>query len=806
VVNKKSGGKLMTGYGKGKRGLVEELRELRTHLGRLEQRNAELMQIQEMLQESVNQFKTIFDNTLVGLYRTTPDGQVLMANSALLKMLGYSSFDQLARRNLEQGWYEPQYLRSAIKKCGESEGKIVGLESTWKKSDGATLFVRESVRAVRDESGNILYYQGTVEDITEYKQNKMALQISEQMFEILVGNVSEGVDIVDENLRCVFANRAGEEIFGVGAGGLLGRTLYEFVSDEGHGLIEEQLSRRREGIASSYDLEIIRPDGRKRQLIVTGTPRFSEDGKYLGALAIFFDVTKRKRAEESLRKAHNELEMRIQERTAELQRANETLRESEEKFRSLAEQSPNMIFINRKGRIVYINKKCDEVMGYTKEELCSDDFDFSTLIAPESLDLVMDNFNRHLRGENVQPYDYTLITKSGERIEAINASKLIQYEGQTAILGVVTDITERKRAERAIRESEERLKILFESAPDAIYLIDSEGRFVDGNKAALELTGFARDEVMGKSLAEADLLSAEQLSMAEANLKKVVTGKLFGPIEYILKRKDGSYVSVEVRTFPVKIAGRMLTLGIARDVTEHKHAEKKLLEYQAELKSLASQLSLTEERERRRLATDLHDRISQSLVISKIKLDQLCKSSISNGLSKSLEDISKCLEQIIDDTRALTFDLSYPILYELGFEAAVAEWLTDQVQEKHGVETEFVDDGHVKPLDDDIRVLLFRNVRELLINVVKHARARKVRVTIHKVNKHIKVSVEDDGVGFDPVEVSSMAAKRAEFGLFSIKERLEQLGGRIEIDSGPGHGISITMTAPLKHGNSPDEA
>lgn len=796
----------MTGYGKGKRGLVEELRELRTHLGRLEQRNAELMQIQEMLQESVNQFKTIFDNTLVGLYRTTPDGQVLMANSALLKMLGYSSFDQLARRNLEQGWYEPQYLRSAIKKCGESEGKIVGLESTWKKSDGATLFVRESVRAVRDESGNILYYQGTVEDITEYKQNKMALQISEQMFEILVGNVSEGVDIVDENLRCVFANRAGEEIFGVGAGGLLGRTLYEFVSDEGHGLIEEQLSRRREGIASSYDLEIIRPDGRKRQLIVTGTPRFSEDGKYLGALAIFFDVTKRKRAEESLRKAHNELEMRIQERTAELQRANETLRESEEKFRSLAEQSPNMIFINRKGRIVYINKKCDEVMGYTKEELCSDDFDFSTLIAPESLDLVMDNFNRHLRGENVQPYDYTLITKSGERIEAINASKLIQYEGQTAILGVVTDITERKRAERAIRESEERLKILFESAPDAIYLIDSEGRFVDGNKAALELTGFARDEVMGKSLAEADLLSAEQLSMAEANLKKVVTGKLFGPIEYILKRKDGSYVSVEVRTFPVKIAGRMLTLGIARDVTEHKHAEKKLLEYQAELKSLASQLSLTEERERRRLATDLHDRISQSLVISKIKLDQLCKSSISNGLSKSLEDISKCLEQIIDDTRALTFDLSYPILYELGFEAAVAEWLTDQVQEKHGVETEFVDDGHVKPLDDDIRVLLFRNVRELLINVVKHARARKVRVTIHKVNKHIKVSVEDDGVGFDPVEVSSMAAKRAEFGLFSIKERLEQLGGRIEIDSGPGHGISITMTAPLKHGNSPDEA
>ncbi len=248
----------------------------------------------------------------------------------------------------------------------------------------------------------------------------------------------------------------------------------------------------------------------------------------------------------------------------------------------------------------------------------------------------------------------------------------------------------------------------------------------------------------------------------------------------------------------------MLSLGIARDITEHKRAEKKLLEHQAKLKSLASQLSLTEERERYRLATDLHDQISQSLVISKIKLDQLRKSSTSDEFNKPLEDVSNCLGQIIDDTRTLTFDLSYPILYELGFEAAVAEWLTDQIQEKHGIRTEFLDDGHQKPLDDDIRVLLFRNVRELLINVVKHAQANKVRVSIRKVKDNIRVSVEDDGVGFDPVEVTSMATKRAEFGLFSIRERLEQLGGLIEIDSKRRHGSKITMTAPLKNGDEAD--
>ena len=1504
----------------------------------------ERKRVEKTLRDSEERFKNLFNNSLVGLYRTTPDGRILMANPALVRMLGYDSFEELARRNLEDEGYHPEYPRSVFKERISRESKVIGLESAWKRADGTTLYIRESAQAVRDESGNIMYYQGTVEDITEHRRITMALQSSEEMFETLVANMNEGVDIVDDNLYCKFANPAGEEIFGVEAGGLVGRTLYEFISEEGHKRIEEQLSKRREGVASSYDLEIIRPDGQKRQLIVTGTPRFSKDGKYIGALGIFFDVTKRKESEEALRKAHDELEMRVQERTAELQQANEVLRErelslnlalqvaqlghwdwhiptgrivcsdeiyhmfgvqpeqfqftyerffefihpsdrefvrtkiqvtlfenklldmefriltakgqerilhcqaasfknrageplrmigtthditehreahrqmherakiidlttdsviktnrdgivtmwnrgaerifgytseemigqpigtlyreqeqgrlaeivetllrgeeitttevtcvhkngslielalsvlpfkddngnvtdfvgiskdisdrkkaqeallrsenryrtvienagegivvvqdgmlrfinsqqtsvagrsqeesmsrpfiefvhpddrqrvaefhtarlrgehvpsvyefriidkngrtkwlenngvliewngrpaslnflrdittrknaeealrereemiramvetsrdwiwsidlngvhtycnpaverilgyspdelvrkrsldlihnddrrtieailptwiaekrgwsnlmlrwkhkdgtyrylesnavpilssenelvgfrgvdrditermrtedtlrqykfmvesahdaiffkdlqskyiiankktlesfglprekvigksdyeimpkreqannninddkvvfetgkpkeiikemtdadgklywfqaikvphfdengnvigligiarditeriqaeeelkireqqlrallnaptesailvdvngtildinriaaqrvgksveeligtriydyfpsgiaefrkakgeevissgkplrfndereghyydnnlypvfddkgkvnavavfsqditerkqadqalreSEEKFRSLAEQSPNMIFINRGGKIVYVNNKCEEVMGYKREEFCSPDFDFRNLVVPESLELINDKFTRHLRGEEVHPYDYSILTKDGERIEAINASKLIHYEGQTAILGVVTDITERKKSEQALRESEERLKVLFESAPDAIYLIDSEGRFVDGNKAAEDLIGLEKSEVIGKSLAELGLLPAGQLSKAQTNLRKVAAGKLSGPNEYTLKRQDGSHISVEVRTFPVKIEGRLLTLGIARDITEHKRTEKKLLEHQAKLKSLASRLSLVEERERYRLATDLHDQISQSLVISKIKLDQLSKSSDSEEFNKSLKDISNCLGQVIDDTRALTFDLSYPILYELGFEAAVAEWLNDQIQVKHGIETEFVDDGHKKPLDDDIRVLLFRNVRELLINVVKHAQPKKVKVSISRIKDNIRVSVEDDGIGFDPVEVMSMSAKRAEFGLFSVRERLEQLGGLIEIDSEIGRGSKITMTAPLKN-------
>ena len=237
---------------------------------------------------------------------------------------------------------------------------------------------------------------------------------------------------------------------------------------------------------------------------------------------------------------------------------------------------------------------------------------------------------------------------------------------------------------------------------------------------------------------------------------------------------------------------------------ERKRAEKRAREYQAQLKSLASQLTLAEERERHRLAIELHDRISQALVISKIKLEALRKSGSGRNLDKALDDVCNSIGRTIQDTRTLTFDLSSPVLHELGFEMAVSEWLTDQIQKKYGITVEFGADGEAKPLDDDVRILLFRDVRELLINVVEHSHAHKVKVSIKRLGEQISVTVEDDGVGFDPAEVLSMAAGKGEFGLFSIRERLERSGGHLEIESRPRCGCRIKMMAPLKKENLED--
>ena len=860
---------------------------------------------EESLRKSEERFRQFFENELEYCYMVSPDGAILDVNAAALKALGRTK-DELLGQPLRL-IYAPESLPKITAlfekwKCGES---IQNEELIIVAKDGTQRTVLLSAGLVRDSSGQIVHSVSVQRDITELKRAEEILREREVTLTSIFRMAPVGIGLERDGLLA----RVNDQIcsmLGYSREELVGRHAVMFYPTEDHYERVRQENRPQilEQGKATVETQWKRKDGRIIDVLLSTI--FLDPADFAkGVTFTAMDITERKAAEEAIR-------------------------ESEEKFRTLAEQSPNMIFINKKGRIVYANRKCEEIMGYTREEFYCPDFDFHALVAPESADVIRESFTRHLQGHEVEPYEYCLINKQGERIEAINACKLILYEGEMAILGIVTNITEHKKTERELRESQERFRMLFESAPDAIYLMDLEGRFVDGNKAAEEMVGFTKTELVGKSLAESGLLSTEDLSKAAMNLRKTAAGQSSGPTEYTVRRKSASLIAVEIRTFPVRIEGKILSLGIARDVTARKHAEEairasekkfrsifetaanlitsvneqgiivecndrvreflgyekeeilgrpmsriihpdyldkaqtalkeiltqgfsyneeyrmvrkdgslidvninssaiedehgkytrtlciidditerkqaqqRLLDDREQLKSLASQLSLTEERERRRLATVLHDHIGQSLVFSKIKLDQMRKSGSSGELTEALKDVSRCLERVIQDTRTLTFDLSDPILYELGLEAAVAEWLTEQVQEKHGIETEFQDDGQTKPLDDDIRALLFRNVREVLINIIKHAQARHVKVAVGKADRNIRISVTDDGVGFDPVEAAATAVKKAEFGLFSIRERLEQLGGRVEIESQPGRGTKITMIAPLKYERAND--
>jgi PAS domain S-box-containing protein len=324
--------------------------------------------------------------------------------------------------------------------------------------------------------------------------------------------------------------------------------------------------------------------------------------------------------------------------------------------------------------------------------------------------------------------------------------------------------------------------------------LNASGNFLDVNREWLNVLGYSKEEVIGRFFG--DFVDNESLETFTQNFPRFKADGKTRATEFEMIKRDGSRVTVSLDgNIEYDKEGHFKrTHCIMNDITKRKRAEEQLFEYHEKLKSLASQLSLIEERERHRLATELHDQIGQSLVMSKMKLDSL-RGSISSGESTDvLGEVCDCLGDIIRETRTLTFELSSPILYELGFETAVTEWLDEQIREKHGIQTEFRDDGQPKSLDDDISALLFRNVRELLINIVKHAKARKVKVSVSRVDEQICVIIKDDGVGFEPAKIGSKTG----FGIFSIRERLEQLDGHLEIESEPGRGSKFTMTAPLK--------
>ncbi len=226
---------------------------------------------------------------------------------------------------------------------------------------------------------------------------------------------------------------------------------------------------------------------------------------------------------------------------------------------------------------------------------------------------------------------------------------------------------------------------------------------------------------------------------------------------------------------------------------EQEIAERKLAENR--LRHLASELSLAEERARRRIATDLHDRIGQTLSVCKLKLESLQETEPPNQHSELIDEVRELVEQTIKDTRLLTFELSPPALYMLGLEAAL-EGLASQIHEQHDIPCSFADYGSSVHLDDDVRAVLFQAVRELLFNVVKHAQANNVKVSIWKYDDMVRINVEDDGIGFDAAQLTSQTYKADGFGLFIMGERLSCIGGHLEISSEPGGGTLVTLTAP----------
>ncbi len=343
----------------------------------------------------------------------------------------------------------------------------------------------------------------------------------------------------------------------------------------------------------------------------------------------------------------------------------------------------------------------------------------------------------------------------------------------------------RRRHAVAIRRSEEKFRTVTETTASAIFMVD-RGTMVFANSAAQELTGYPLRDLC--EMQYLDLIHPS--SRATVEKLEAVAKADPGSIRYEMRilTRQGEERWLDCTAGWIQLQGRTVRLIAAFDSTERRLAEEKL-------RSLASELSLTEERERRRMATYLHDVIGQTLAIIKMKIGRAQKRILEDELRVALNEVRELVDRSIQHTQTLTFDLCPPILYELSFEAAV-EWLTENMRDQHGIAIAFHDDRQPKGLSQDIRILLFQAVRELLMNVVKHADASHVDVTIGRLDGMIRIAIRDDGTGFDAGE-KRVRRESGGFGLFNIRERLTHFGGEMIVSSRVGQGTEVVVTAPL---------
>jgi PAS domain S-box-containing protein len=360
------------------------------------------------------------------------------------------------------------------------------------------------------------------------------------------------------------------------------------------------------------------------------------------------------------------------------------------------------------------------------------------------------------------------------------------------------EINERRRVEKALLESESRFRTIVREAALGIALIDKQGRLIEGNPALQAMLGYDSQELRGMEFTRID--HPDNAKVSREIFEKLLSGEQdVCRVEFRYIRKDG-WVGWGRQSLSLvrDSAGKpQFVIALFEDITERRESEEKISTYQEQLQSLASELSLTEERERRRLATILHDHIAQLLVLAKGKFEKMQESTLYRSFAKPMEEIRRLVEESIRYTRSLIFELSPPILYDLGFEATM-EWLAEQMEQQYGLRVEVEDDQRPKPLGNEARVLLFRAVRELLFNVLKHAQADRARIRMQRKGKQLRVTVEDNGVGFAPDKLSLPAGKVEGFGLFSIRERLNYSGGSMEIESTPKRFTRVILSLPLQ--------
>jgi PAS domain S-box-containing protein len=472
----------------------------------------------------------------------------------------------------------------------------------------------------------------------------------------------------------------------------------------------------------------------------------------------------------------------------ESKKAEEAIRLSEEKYRTLVEQASDAIFIaDSEGRFITVNSSACRLSRHSEAELLNMSiYDF----------VISDDLQKNPFHFDILKQGKTVITerimkqKNGNTL-LIEVNAKLLTDGR--LLAFVRDISDRKKAELALKESENHLRTILLTEPECIKLLSKNGELEDMNPAGLAMIEADDiDQVKGKSIL--DIIN-KPYRKAFQNLNENVFKGKSGSLEFEITGLKGTSRWLSTNAVPMKDAeGNIMSLlGVTRDVTDRKKAEEEIKKTTEELRRLTAHLQKIREEERKRIGREIHDELGQQLTAIKMDVAWIDKKTPpeTTVLKGKLKNIITLLDGSNKSIKRILSELRPGILDDYGLLEAI-EWINKQFTSNTGIPVEFNTAETDIKLPDDFSTCIFRIYQEAFTNITRYARAKKVVTSLHIHDNKIEVRIKDDGIGFDP----SLIQHRKSFGILGMKERILSLEGNFELESSPGTGTKIIIRLP----------
>ncbi|MCX6028317.1 MAG: PAS domain S-box protein [Chloroflexi bacterium] len=720
---------------------------------------AERKQTEETLRVAQQLVDKVFASQNDAIFVIEPSTRTIIAcNPAVARVFGYDVSEVVGRNteflHVNQATYADFGQRLFV--VLDAEG-VFQTEFQMRRKDGSIFLTEHTITQIVDDLGRRTSVVSIVRDITERKRAEQALRVSEGRLALIVETVPNGITIVERSGQITFANRAAERILGLTRGGIAGRVyndpVWKITATDGAPFPEDELPfvrvMRTGEPVSGIEHAIEHPDGARVMLSVNATPLRDAAGNLMGMVAALTDITERTHTEAALRK-------------------------SEERYRLLFEQmlegsAHHEIICDENGkpvdyRFLQVNPAFEKLTGLRAQDIIG-----KTVreVLPNTEPYWIDVYGQvALSGRPVQFDNYSQAVGRYYHVTAFSTER-----GQFAV--TFEDITERKRAEEEIQN----LARFPSENPGPILRIGRDGTLLYINQAGLSLLP---EWHLQRGQAAPPLLREAALQVIDDGSAQVLD----------LGHRQRVY---SFFVAPVVGAGYVNLYG--RDVTERRQTEEMIRAANEQLRRLAQQVITAQEDERRRLSRELHDEAGQALTALKINLE-LVRADLPAGadaLGQRLEDAVALTGATMEQLRGLAQDLRPPALDAVGLGPALDD-LCRGFARRTGLRVAYAG-AELPALPDAVNISLYRFLQEALTNVARHASARQVDVTLQSDAETVSLTVADDGKGFERAAATS-PSQPAGLGLLGMRERIELVGGRLQVESTPGRGARLTAHIP----------